>query len=107
LAQPLLWEQSRSYARFGGFRAEKEAELGRVREAIHRNRETLLSADPEVAAAAVRMPGLLAYEHRIMSVSEWPINTPEIVRFGLLMVVGLGSWLGGALVGHVVDSLLR
>jgi len=88
-------------------RAEKEAELERVREAINRSRETLLSADPEVAAAAVRMPGLLAYEHRIMSVSEWPINTPEIVRFGLLMVVGLGSWLGGALVGHVVDSLLR
>lgn len=88
-------------------RDEKDAELERVRDAIHRNRETLLGTDSEAAAAAMRMPGLLAYEHRIASVNEWPIHTHEIVRFGLLMLLGLGSWLGGALVGHVVDFLLR
>lgn len=88
-------------------RDEKEAELERVRAAIHCNREALLSTSSDAAAPAMRMPGLLAYEHRIASVHEWPINTPEIVRFGLLIMLGLGSWLGGALVGHVVDFLLR
>lgn len=85
--------------------SEKEVELERVREAIHRDREALLSAAPEAAAAAMRMPGLLAYEHRIASVHEWPINTPEVVRFGLMLVIGVGSWLGGAVVGHVVDAV--
>jgi len=85
--------------------AEKETELERVREAIHRDREALLSAAPEAAAAAMRMPGLLAYEHRIASVHEWPIDTPEVARFGLMLVIGVGSWLGGAVVGHVVDAV--
>ena len=85
--------------------AEKETELERVREAIHRDREALLSAAPEAAAAATRMPGLLAYEHRITSVHEWPIDTPEVARFGLILVIGVGSWLGGAVVGHVVDAV--
>jgi hypothetical protein len=85
--------------------AEKEAELERVREAIHRDREALLSAVPEAAAAAMRMPGLLAYEHRIASVNEWPIDTPQVARFGLMLVIGVGSWLGGAVVGHVVDAV--
>jgi hypothetical protein len=88
-------------------REEKEAELERVRAAIHRNREALLSTASEADAPSTQMPGLLAYEHRITSVHEWPINTPEVVRFGLLILLGLGSWLGGALVGHVVDFLLR
>jgi hypothetical protein len=88
-------------------REEKRAELERVREAIHRNRGALLSTDPEPALLATQMPGLLAYEQRIAAVNEWPIDTPQIVRFGLLMLLGLGSWLGGALVGHVVDYLLR
>jgi len=88
-------------------RDEKEAELERVRAAIHRDREALLSTASEAAAPGTRMPGLLAYEHRIASVHEWPINTPEVIRFGLLIMLGLGSWLGGALVGHVVDFLLR
>ena len=86
-------------------RAEKEAELERVREAIDRHREALLSAAPEAAAAAMRMPGLVAYEHRIASLHEWPIDSPEVGRFGLMLVIGVGSWLGGAVVGHVVDAV--
>ena len=86
-------------------RAEKEAELERVREAIDRDREALFSAAPEAARAAMRMPGLVAYEHRIASVHEWPIDTPEVARFGLMLLIGVGSWLGGAVVGHMVDAI--
>ena len=89
------------------FHPEHLGGFERVREAIHRDRKVLLSADSEAAAPGTRMSDLLAYEHRIASVHEWPVNTPEVVRFGLLIMLGLGSWLGGALVGHVVDFLLR
>jgi len=82
-------------------RAAKEAELQRVRAAIQQTRGSLL--DPSVRDAASRMPGLLAYEHRIESVQEWPLDAPQIARFSLMIAVGLGSWLGGAVVGHVVD----
>jgi hypothetical protein len=87
-------------------RAAKEAELERVRDAIRRAREELLGAVGDSAAAA-RLPGLLAYEHRIASVREWPLDPPQIARFGLMIAVGLGSWLGGALVGHLVDAFWR
>jgi hypothetical protein len=58
-------------------------------------------------AAAARMPGLIAYEHRIASVPEWPLDAPQIARFGLMVALGLGSWLGGAVVGHLVDVFWR
>jgi len=87
-------------------RVEKHAELERVRAVILRVRELMLGEDDDGTAAA-RMPGLLAYEHRIASVHEWPLETPQIVRFGLIATLGLGSWLGGAVVGHVVDAAWR
>jgi len=87
-------------------RDAKEAELGRVRAAIRRARDGLLDpASP--AEAAARMPGLLAYEQRISSVPEWPVDPPQIARFGLVILIGLGSWLGGAVVGHLLDRLWR
>jgi hypothetical protein len=87
-------------------RAAKEAELERVREAIRQARAELLSAAGGSGSAA-RMPGLLAYEHRIASVREWPLDPPQIARFGIMIAVGLGSWLGGAVVGHLVEAFWR
>jgi hypothetical protein len=84
-------------------RAAKELELERVREAIERDRNALLKDSCEGGVVPTRMAGLLAYEHRIASVHEWPIDTPEVIRFGLLLLLGFGSWLGGAVVGHLVD----
>jgi hypothetical protein len=87
-------------------RTAKAAELERVRDAIDRAREALLSGAADATAAA-RMPGLLAYEHRVASVSEWPLGTPQIARFGLVIAIGLGSWLGAALVEHLVEIFWR
>ena len=87
-------------------RAAKELELERVRDAIHRTRDDLLSGAGS-AEAVSRMPGLLAYEQRIASVPEWPLDAPQVARFGLMVAIGLGSWLGGAVVGHLVDLIWR
>lgn len=87
-------------------RTAKAAELERVRDAIDRVREALLGGAADATAAA-RMPGLLAYEHRVASVSEWPLGSPQIARFGLVIAIGLGSWLGGAVVDHLVEVFWR
>ena len=75
-------------------RAAKEAELEQVRAAVARAREELLKESGSVAEAA-RMPGLLGYEQRIASVPEWPLDAPQIARFAIIVLIGLGSWLGG------------
>lgn len=87
-------------------RTAKVAELERVRDAIDHVREALLGGAADTTAAA-RMPGLLAYEHRVACVSEWPLGSPQIARFGLVIAIGLGSWLGGAVVDHLVEVFWR
>jgi hypothetical protein len=79
----------------------KLLELARVRAAIRRHREGLLEGD-----GAADLPALLAWEARIASVSEWPFDAPSLVRFGLLLLIPVGSWLGGALVERLVERLL-
>lgn len=85
----------------------KEQELARVRDSIRSCREELLDDKLEVTgAAAQRIPGLLAYEARIESVREWPLDVPTVVRFGLLLLLAVGSWLGGAVVELLLDYLV-
>jgi hypothetical protein len=87
-------------------RAAKEAELEHVRAAVARARQELLKESGAIAEAA-RMPGLLGYEQRITSVPEWPLDAPQLGRFGLIVLIGLGSWLGGAVVEHLLDAFWR
>lgn len=89
-------------------RAEKEAELARVRDAIRGEREGLLPSDATgvSASAGTRLPGLLAYEARIASASVWPFDAPTVVRFLLLLALALGSWIGGAVVEQILSTVL-
>ncbi len=86
----------------GRIRAAKQQALARIREEIRGDRERMTN-DP---AAAGRLPGLLAYEARIERVSEWPFDSPTLARFGLLLLLPLLSWLGGALVERALDAVL-
>ncbi len=79
---------------------EKEQELERVRAEIRQERDRNLS-DPDVPTP--RLSNLLAYEGRITSVSAWPFDVPTLLRFSLYIALGLGSWLGGALVERFLD----
>lgn len=85
-------------------RATKEAELERVRAAIERARSGLLDGTG-ATAEALRMPGLLAYEQRVAAAPEWPLDAPQLMRFGLVVAIGLGSWVGGAVIDRVLDAL--
>jgi hypothetical protein len=84
-------------------REAKRAELTWLRAAIARASDALRRGD---AAGAAQLPALLAWETRVAGASEWPFDTSTWLRFALLLLVPLGSWLGGALVEHVVDRWL-
>ncbi|MDJ0789889.1 MAG: hypothetical protein QNK05_24085 [Myxococcota bacterium] len=87
-------------------RAAKRAELVRVRSEIRRDREALADLGPDSGAAAQRLPGLLAFEARMESAREWPFDASTLRRFGIILLLPLLSWLGGALVERGVDRLL-
>lgn len=85
----------------------KERELERIREAIRACRGELLDGRLDASSnAARRIPGLLAYEARIASVREWPLDLPTFMRFALLVTLAVGSWLGGAVVELLLGSAL-
>jgi hypothetical protein len=87
-------------------RAVKQAELAWVRGEIERTRAALPLADAASRDTASRLPALLAWEARVEQMSEWPFDTPTLLRFALLLLVPLGSWLGGAVVERFVDAFM-
>jgi hypothetical protein len=46
---------------------------------------------------------LLAYQERIESLRDWPMDASAFRRFGLYLLIPLGSWLGSALVERLLD----
>jgi hypothetical protein len=86
-------------------RERKLEELGWVRARLADEREQLGRAGEAADRAASRIPGLLAWESRIGDVSEWPLDPPTLLRFGLYLGIPLGSWVGGALVERLLSSL--
>jgi hypothetical protein len=87
-------------------RTAKRAEIVRVRREIRRDREAVAGLGEEAAVAAQRLPGLLAFEARIERAREWPFAAATLRRFGILLLLPLLSWLGGALVERMLDSVL-
>ena len=84
----------------------KYEELGRVRAEIRRDREAVAALGADAAEAAARLPGLLAFETRIQTVREWPLDASTLVRFALYLAIPVASWLGGAFVERLVDAVL-
>jgi hypothetical protein len=85
----------------------KAAEPQRVRSEIAREREAALGADEErTTVADQRLPGLLAYEARMERVREWPFDLPVLLRFGLYVLILLGSWVAAALVERALGLAL-
>ena len=78
----------------------KGQELGWLRSEIARASRALRAGD---AAGAAQLPALLAWEARVAAAPEWPFDAGTAVRFGLFLLVPVGSWLGGALVDRIVD----
>jgi hypothetical protein len=85
-----------------GIRAAKHAELERLREQIRAAR-----AETDTAVASPRLANLTGYYQLIDSASEWPIDAANLLKFIGYLLLGLGSWLGGAVVERILDSAIR
>lgn len=83
--------------------AAKRAELGRVNRALARERESLLAGHP---AQGGRVADLVAWRGLLEGVAEWPVTLPTLLRSGLFVLIGIGSWLGGALVERILEAIL-
>jgi len=88
-------------------RAAKDEVLARLRAEIRADQGALLSGGSAAAPAASRLPALFAAEARTASVRELPLDASTLVRFVLYAGLGLGSWLGGALVELGLGSFLE
>lgn len=85
-------------------RALKKDELARVHAAIAEAREEALGPSPHPAGG--RLGDLVAYESRVASVAEWPIDAGTLLRLAFYLAIGLGSWLGAAVVELALDTAL-
>lgn len=86
-------------------REAKARELARVRGALAGVRERAIAAGPGEVAGG-RLADLVAYEARVDSAGTWPFETSTLVRFGLYLALGLGSWVGAGLVQHALERFL-
>jgi hypothetical protein len=88
-------------------RAAKHAELERVRRRIREARDALLEHPAPSLAVTSELPALLAWEKRIEEVRPFALDASQVLRFASLVVLALGSWLGGAIVDLWVERVLR
>lgn len=87
-------------------RAAKERELSRVRGALRDARERAL-AQPDDDPRGGRVADLVAWEQRVAAAGEWPFGATTVLRFGLYLAIGMGSWIGAALVERVLETAFR
>lgn len=83
--------------------AAKRAEIGRVNRALAGERASLLAGE---AAQPGRIADLAAWRALVEAVPEWPVTLPTLLRSGLFVLIGIGSWLGGALVERILEAVL-
>jgi hypothetical protein len=79
----------------------KHAELRWCRARLRTAREAFDAGDDRG-----RIDELVAWEARIAAVREWPLDASAYQRFGLYLLIPLGSWSGGALAERLIDALL-
>jgi hypothetical protein len=85
----------------------KISELARLREDIRVERSTILNKKTmDDKTDSPRLANLIAYYQLIDRTQEWPINAASLLRFFMYVLIGLGSWLGGALVERMLDRTL-
>jgi hypothetical protein len=83
-------------------RAAKREELERIHAAARAERDALLAGGP-----GTRLPALLALRQQVAEVREWPVDLSTLARVALYLGIGLGSWVGAALVERVLEAVLR
>ena len=82
--------------------AAKQAELDRVNERIRH----AISVEGAAPVSQTRLADWIAYRRLVEDAREWPLEAPALVRSLLFVALGVGSWLGGALVERLLGALL-
>ncbi len=54
-----------------------------------------------------RLANLVTYKKMLEAVREWPFGASTLARVALLMAIGVGPWLGGAVVEQLPSSALE
>lgn len=84
----------------------KRAELDRVRSEMRAERDSVTSKSSDDEFTSSRLANLVAYYQLIDQTREWPIDAANLLRFILYILIGLGSWLGGAIVEQLLDMTI-
>jgi len=82
-------------------RGEKQSQLRKIRSEIRDTKEQVVNGRNE--GAGQRLSALLDFEIRLERVREWPYDASTWRRFGLYVLLGLGSWVGAATVERLLD----
>ena len=85
---------------------EKQSALDRLREEIRVERGPGIEDLSDKSSTSPRLANLIAYYQLIDGAREWPVNAANLLRFFMYLLIGLGSWLGGAVVERLLDSTL-
>ena len=88
-------------------RAAKLGELDRVNRAIRGDAEALRESALAEREATPSLADLVAYRNLVESARDWPFDASTFRRFGLYLMIPLGSWMGGALVERLMDAVLE
>jgi hypothetical protein len=83
----------------------KGAELARIDASLRAEAEANLKQGAAEAQGA-RLSNLIAYRGLVKAGSTWPFDPGVWLRFAVYVALGLGSWLGGALVDRLIDRAL-
>lgn len=86
---------------------EKHAKLRTIRAQLAQCERAVAAGGLDTPQHLAALPGLVALEGRIDTVREWPFDASTAGRLALYLTLGVGSWLGGAAVERLLDSLLR
>ena len=87
-------------------RSAKREEIVRVHRAIRGDADALQASVIGGRRTEPSIADLLAYERFLQSISGWSFDQATWLRFGLVLALPLGSWLGGAIVERLLSSLL-
>jgi hypothetical protein len=85
-------------------RREKSAELEALRERIRSEYGAVSGESRSEPDGGTQLAGLIAYHDLIEGAPEWPFDAPMVARLALFATLGLGSWLGGAVVERLLES---
>lgn len=91
----------------GARRRIRAAKAVEQRLAVAALREARAAARAGAAgASAGRLADAVAWEGRVAATREWPIEAPTLLRLAFFVALGLGSWVGAALVQELLARAL-